>query len=191
MKTTFLVMWLVLMVLTAGAVLADFQITESTATLEVDYAEFEEDDDFIEVPVTITIEDTDGTADVVNVAVTAKPSTYNVTPSTPNPVTIPADGSIPVTLTFQVPHEKKPGQEQIGTITVTDTANTTNTKTITLVQNTASMLVVKEISVDYVDKDGDSQDDRFDPEEDSAFSLDQEVRPGSEIEIKIEIENRF
>ncbi|MBS3116041.1 hypothetical protein J4421_00430 [Candidatus Woesearchaeota archaeon] len=165
-------------------------IQQDSLTLNVDYQEFDQEDErTIPIASNFVIQNTDATARTVQVSLEGLPTGYSAEP-VPN-VTITAGSTQTVPFRINVTHRQNPGTANIGNIIIKET-NNTEIDRAALVQNTASMLVIKEIKAEYVDEDGDERDEDFDADGNtSEFSLDRKVRPGSEITLEIEIENRF
>ena len=180
---------LLLVVLLASFAVADISFTDTKVTVEADYANFNEDDKFI-VEATNSFTINNNAANNVSVVVSVEdlPSKYKL--KTTKTVQIPANGSVPVVLDIEIPHDKDPGEEKIGVVKAT-VGN--EVKSVDLIQNTLNMLVLKEIKVDYIDDDGKDRDDDFDSEKegDDSFSLEHQVKIGTELKFVFEIENLF
>src|SRR3989338_9715454 len=160
-------------------------ITETSVKLTADYSKFaDEDDDFIVVTTeSFTVDNTDGTSEVT-VKATGLPSGY-----TSSTATVEMSQSEEVTLTINVPHSNSPGEEKIGTITITD-ANNSVLDSADLVQDTLSMLDLTELEVKYVDADGKTQKDEFTSDDDT-YALENEVKPYTEMTFTFDLSNLF
>lgn len=98
---------------------------------------------------------------------------------------IPAGGEIQLTIEAYVPDDQDAGVKKIGTITVTgNQGGNTLTQTEDLNLEVENKLEIKRVTVTY---DGD--DDRVD--DGDKVNVDEEIRPGSEIQIEVEVENTF
>ncbi|HLD79812.1 MAG TPA: hypothetical protein VJA18_04600 [Candidatus Nanoarchaeia archaeon] len=165
-------------------------IIESEITLEVDYSQFSDDDDDILSTSTSTFTITnDGSTDLtVIVDVTGLPSGYD---AEPKEVLIPANSSKnDVSIVIDVPHKKDPGVEKIGTIIIKDQSNI-QLDSAELVQDTAQMLELEELEIKYTDYKGKSQKEEFKDEEDGTYTLNDELRPYTEVTLTFQIKNRF
>ncbi len=185
---TTLVVLLIILFLSAFASAAP-SFSGSEVVLNVDYSQFtDEDDDFIVVstePFTIT---NDG-PDTTTVTVTAVISSSGYESETKQ-VPIAAGGSAEVTLSIEVPQKKEPGEEKIGTIVIKD-ANGGELDNVDLIQDTASMLELKEMEVRYVNYRGDTQKEEFKNQDAAAFNLGDEVKPYTQVTITFYLRNLF
>ena len=165
-------------------------ITESSVTLTADYSKFaDEDDDFIVVTTeSFTVDNTNGVQTEVKITVTGLPSKYKVQ-SAVKEITISADTTTQVTLSIEVPHDKSPGQEKIGTIVITD-SNNAQLDTANLVQETVSMFDLNELEVKYVDSSGKTKKDEF-TADDNTYKLEKEVKPYTEMAFTFNLQNLF
>lgn len=165
-------------------------ITETSVKLTVDYSKFaDNDDDFIVVTTqTFTIDNKDGPDTTVNVKVTGLPAKYNVQ-SEIKDLQVKAGEKKTVTLTIEVPHDKGPGQEKIGTIAIYD-GNKLLPDTADLLQETVSMLDLTELEVKYVDSNGKTQKDEF-ATDDNTYKLENEVKPYTEMTFTFDLQNLF
>ncbi len=162
-------------------------ITESSVKLTADYSKFaDEDDDFIVVTTqSFTVNNSEGNSPVT-VKATGLPAKYN-SQSTP---TVSAGKTETVTLTIEVPHDKSPGQEKIGTIILTDSNGNPLGDSADLVQETLSMLDLTELEVKYVDSAGKTQKDEFTAEV-NTYKLENEVKPYTEMVFTFDLSNLF
>lgn len=169
---------------------AAVEITETAITLDVNYGEFNtEDQKVISKTAQITVRNTENTAVTVQTVVTGLPSTYGVPMI--STVNIPAGQSRTVNFEVKVPHLENSGLKDIGTITIKDSSSNTQYDTVVLRQNTKPMLRIDELKAEYDDKDGSSQVDTFDGST-NIWRLDKGIRPGSEVILTLKsIENLF
>ena len=160
-------------------------ITETSVKLTADYSKFaDEDDDFIVVTTeSFTVDNTDGTSEVT-VKATGLPSGY-----TSSTATVEMSQSEEVTLTINVPHSNSPGEEKIGTITITDASNNV-LDSADLVQETLSMLDLTELEVKYVDADGKTKKDEFNTD-DNTYKLENEIKPYTEMTFTFDLSSLF
>ena len=166
---------------------ADVSIDKNEVTLEVDYANFDDDDQelLVETTNTFTLTNNGASAVTLTVRATGLPEDYSVGDKL---VTIDTNSSQDVNLNFNVSHVQDGGEKNIGTITVKDQSDTQLTSA-TLVQNTTSMIELKEIEIDYVnDEDGKESED-FDDEPE--YDLEENVGIGTEFTITIKLKNIF
>lgn len=166
---------------------ADVSIDKNEVTLEVDYANFDDDDQelLVETTNTFTLTNNGASAVTLTVSATGLPEDYSVGDKL---VTIDTNSSQDVNLNFNVSHVQDGGEKNIGTITVKDQSDTQLTSA-TLVQNTTSMIELKEIEIDYVnDEDGKESED-FDDEPE--YDLEENVGIGTEFTITIKLKNIF
>ncbi len=166
-------------------------ITESEVMLKVDYGKFTKDNqDTITVTTeTITITN-DGLSQItVTVEATGLTSQYK---GESKQVIVPANGSATTFLTIEVPHKKEPGKEKIGTIVIynAEDANKAQLDSADLVQETASMLELKELEVRYINYRGDAQKEEFKSAE-KKYDLNDEVKPYTEVSLTFNLKNVF
>ncbi|MBT4538822.1 hypothetical protein HOI26_05720 [Candidatus Woesearchaeota archaeon] len=167
---------------------AALEIVDDKVILPVDYEGFDTDDEetISETTNDFTIKNT-GTSNItVTITATGLPVDYSVVSD--KEVTIQAGESVSTSIAINIPHEESTGETTIGSIQITGAGETV---TKDLVQDTAFMLIVKEIEISYKDEDGKSQKDDFDAEDDDNFDLEEKVQPDSDISFKLDIENRF
>lgn len=203
MKSLLIVLSVLMIALFASAASATVEILDSTGVatdaflIDVNYADFEEDVEFLQFLATLQVKNDDPTNSVTVKTSVTVPTTYQIDGDSATPAlepisdtTLAANETKTITFAINVPHEKGPGEVQIGTITIKNTAGTV-LDTATLTQSTAFMLSMEEISVDYEDSEGDSQDEDLETDVDDSFDLDENVRPGSEIKFILKFENLF
>lgn len=183
--------------LLAVSAAAEVTMVETEVVLDVDYQDFDEEDQIIVTEtVKVTLQNLNNSNDAtVQVSLAGLPSGYSYGGT--QSVVVPANagsGAIPakeVTFNLNVTHSKAPGKASVGTIEVRSADGTQVLDTASLAQNTSFMLNFKEIEVRYVDEEGKGQTDTFKTSTDADLTLDEHVRPGSEIRLAFEIENRF
>ena len=160
-------------------------ITETSVKLTADYSKFaDEDEDFIVVTTqSFTVNNSEGTGPVT-VKVTGLPPKYNSQSATVNVETKT------VTLTIEVPHDKSPGTEKIGTIILTDSSGKPLGNSADLIQETVSMLDLTELEVKYVDSAGKTQKDEFTADV-NTYKLENEVKPYTEMTFTFDLSNLF
>lgn len=205
-KNILIVLSVLMIALFASAVSATVQIVDSAGAatekvvMDVSYADFDEDPDtnrdMTSIPViaTVIVKNTDIGTKTVSVAATMLATETGYTVTNPTSQAIASNGQGTFTITINVPHKKAPGEVKIADLKVTDQTDPTTpivADEASLHQKTAFMLSMDEISVDYEDSTGDSQDEDFDSAVDDTFDLDDSVRPGSEITFTIKTENLF
>ncbi len=184
-----LLIGLIFVLLTTALAVADLLVAESEVVLNVDYRTLTDRNQNLAVSAAFTVENTGADNVSATIAVSGLPSGYtDTTPSAQKTVNVPAFGAVPVTLSFNVPHQSSSGKSTIGTVTVTGGGAAPISRT--LGQDTKSMLVLDSLDVDYTDEDGGSQSDDFGRDE-VGLELNDPVRPGSEVTFKFDLENFF
>lgn len=177
------------MILCATSMYAAIEVTESNVTVAVDYNNFNDNDQtFISKTVQFTARNTGAENVTVQTTLSGLPSGYTVG-SIANTL-ITAGSTATIAFNLNVPHQKNAGTETIGTIILTDTTTSTELTRVPLIQNTKSMLELNEVTVDYTDEDEESRREEFD-ESDATFDLDNKVLIGTEVSVKVDIENLF
>jgi len=180
-----LLLVLVLFSLLISLASANLEIVEQKAVLNVNYHDFQEDNqDTVDGTGQITLRNT-GTENITTqIAFSGLPINYNATAIIG--INVNAGRTQTVSYTIQVPHKQDSGEKNIGTLTATAG---TETATTTLVQNTATMLNLREVTVDYINKDGNSERESFDSED--QYELNKEVKIGTEVKLTFYLENLF
>lgn len=184
-KAKFSTTLILLLLLVPVLALAAPTITETSVKVTADYGKFaDEDDDFISIS-TQTFNIVSDVAKTVTIKAEGLPSGYNSNSQTIN---VEANITTPVTLTIQIPHSNEPGEEKIGTITIYD--GSTSLDSADLVQETLSMLNLNELEVEYEDSDGRSKKDQF-ASNDNTYTLENGVKPFTEVTFTFELQNLF
>ncbi len=160
---------------------------EDPVVLNVDYRGFNNDDlDVITEQGQFTLRNTDPSAAVTaRVSVTGLPSGYVALPV--NDVTIAANSTATVTFSVNVTHDKDAGREPIGSVVITD-SNSVELDRASLVQDTETLIELRRVEVNYIDDEGEAQSDTFDSD-DTTFELENEVKPGTEISLSLQVKN--
>lgn len=184
-KILLLTLFLLSLVTSATAIV---DIVEQKVQLAVDYNDFT-DDRQRTIPETISfiLRNPDATESIATVTVTGLPADKGYTTETKSVTLAPATSQT-VTLQIQVPHLKGNGNETVGTVTAT--VGGVQVDTAPLEQVTASMLELSRLEVEYTDEEGNTQRDTF-SDDDQEFTLEENVRVGSTISLKIKLENLF
>jgi hypothetical protein len=104
-------------------------------------------------------------------------------------VTVTAGATQSVSFTINVPHKNDGGEKKIGEIVLSNLTGNELTR-VNLIQDTKSMLRLKDLEVRYINEDGKSEKEDID-EKDEEHTLADNVKPGSDFSIKIELENLF
>ena len=169
---------------------SNVEIVEDSVNIGVDYKNFNDDkqDTISENTDAITIKNNNN--EEVRIVFSAKdlPTDYAAGSIE---VTIPANGTITPTLSINVSHEKDSGKENIGSLVIKG-VNGVELDTATLVQDTLSMLNLKELEIEYNNKNGNSERDSFDDLVDATdYKLDSEVQAGSVMRFTFDLENLF
>ena len=166
--------------------LAAVEFQENVVTLDVDYGDLVDDDEF-DINGQFTLTNTDVNETTVKVSFSGFPNGYD--PVNVNDVTITGNGTATVSFTIEVPHDQDAGERNIGEIIISDT-NDNELDRLTLRQETKSMIILNKFKVYYTNEDGDSEKDNFDGQ-DEDFELDENVRSGTKVTFIFEIENLF
>ncbi|MBT4935565.1 hypothetical protein HOL21_02810 [Candidatus Woesearchaeota archaeon] len=179
---------LVILCILATAVSADINIVEEVVTFDVDYSDFNDEDQetVTSTTSTLTLQNTGSDAVDVTITLTNLPTDYIYTNKI---VTVPAavdgvSGEVSTTLTINVPHEENSGEENVATVALSE-----GTDTATLRQITESMLKLDNLKVEYTEYKGSSESDNFNDEE--TFDLQEKVRPFTEMSFTFKIKNLF
>ena len=189
MKIRYTILIGLLLILLATNVSAAVTVTESTGIIfEADYSSFREDQELITERVGFRIDNTEVTDQTVTIAVQGLPANYNVLAI--NPVTIAANSQQNVQFDIEIPHANDVGEQAIGEVVLTNAAGT-EVDRVNLIQDTKSMLIIEKIEVEYRDEDDKKQEDEFDAEDDNSFTLDDKVKIGTEVIVRIDIKNIF
>jgi len=180
-----LLLVLVLFSLLISLASANLEIVEQKAALNVNYHDFQRDNqDTVDGTGQITLRNTGTEAVTAQVAFSGLPVNYNATTQTG--INVNAGSTQTVSYTIQVPHKQDSGEKNIGTLTATAG---TLTATTTLVQNTATMLNLREVTIDYINKDGNTERESFDTE--AQYELNKEAKVGTEVKLTFYLENLF
>jgi len=164
-------------------------IVEDTINMEVDYNNFDdEDQDTIsENTDTITIQNNNNEEVKVVLEATGLPTDYA---SGSVEIIIPANGTATPSLSINVSHEQDSGETDVGLVIIKG-INGIELDSSALVQDTISMLSLEELKVEYNDKKGNSEKDTFDDLVNTDYKLDSEVQAGSVIEFTFDLDNLF
>ena len=133
-----------------------------------------------------TLRNTDTSNTVTaRVSLTGLPSGYVALPV--SDVTIPANSTVTVTFSVNVTHDKDSGRENMGAVVISD-SNGVELDRASLVQETVSLVELRRVEVNYIDEEGEAQSDTFDSD-DTTFELENEVKPGTEISLSLQVKN--
>ncbi len=179
---------LVCTLILAGAVQAAVDFTINPL-VTVDYKDFREDQQSIISSGQFTLRNTDPAPITVQLSLQFTPVGYSVA-NFPASVTTPGNSTLAVDFTLNVPHKNEPGNATIGTIQVRANDGTL-LSSASLVQETQPMLIIRNMGIDFTDKDGTSRNQDFDAEDEDDFRIDRDIRPGTDIVLTFEVENRF
>ena len=181
---------LLVLILTINTILAAVEITPAEIVLNVDYSDFtDEDQTVIRRTFDIPVRNTEAVTITISANVLGLPSLYNV--PTISTATIPPGETKTITVTIEVPHQQSSGRRQIGVVEIRNANTNAQYDTALLLQDTKNMLAIDEISVEYEDLDGETEQENFDGD-DSRLELDKNIRPGSPVTITFkDIENLF
>ena len=156
-------------------------------TINADYDNFnDEDKDTISVSSTINVKNTGIADEKITFKWDSLPSDYEFTNFEE---TFKAGESRDVSFSVKVPHNNDPGTEVIGKLQLVDTAGTLLDE-VNVKQETENMLKLDEIEVSYTSEDDNHESDDFSGN-DTSYTLNDKVKPGTDVEIKIVLENRF
>lgn len=165
------------------------EIVESEITMDVDYEDFNDDDQETIFVATNKITVKNNNQEKIKITIDAKdlPSGYSAESQVKE---ILAGESIALNLNINVPHEQEPGTTNIGKIVVLGEGNV-ELNSATLIQDTKSMLEMSELKVKYYNEEGGSESDSFDSDTEDNFELEEKVQVYSEISLEIEVKNLF
>lgn len=184
-------MVLAIFALTISTASAAIEIVDAKAAFTADYQNFKDEDqkNWLVDSLPFTIKNTDLVNKTVKIIVTGLPTGYTVDSKD---LTIEAGKtSDPITLKVNYTHKENSGEKKVGVLTVSEGATTLDT--VDFYQNTTSMLEFKKLSVDYSSlKSSDNEEsESFSDNLVSEYTLDKEVKAGSEITLTIKLENLF
>ncbi|MDP3734378.1 MAG: hypothetical protein Q8R37_04045 [Nanoarchaeota archaeon] len=182
---TFIVLVL-FFILAANSAVATVDISENQLLVDVNYASLE-DDDALDVSMQLTLNNPDAVSSTVQITFSGLPSGYQ--PSVASQVTVPANGTTTVPITVNIPHREDSGEKDIGFVIIKDTSGN-EVDRVTLRQRTASMIKIKEFTIDYTNNDGSSETDSFDGN-DINFDLTEDIKSGTEVMFTFDLENLF
>jgi hypothetical protein len=175
----------VALLLIVPMVYADITVSHDKIYADVDYAKFtSKNQETISVTTSAFTITNNGEEDAtVSLLVAGLPAGYS---SSSKEITIAGNStSDSLTLTLDIPHKKKPGEEKIGVVTLS------NGETVDLIQHTKSMLNLQKLTVEYTDNKGRTQKDSLNVGSSSVSDLDDPVQFGTEITFIIELKNLF
>ena len=194
---------LVLFLLLIGASLAlgeSIEFVETKVSIDVLYSNFNDNDqDTITVSGQFTLKNNaESLAENFQVSFVL-PTGYsvatinNVVPTNGHiNITVPINTTLAVPFTINVPHSQDSGVKDIGSIIIKDAAGTVPPLyTVTLSQNTKSMLELDNLEVEYISDDNNRESDSFNGETEETFQLQENVKPGTEVTLTFDIENLF
>jgi uncharacterized membrane protein len=182
---------MLIFVLFAGLALADVEINDADnkITFDVDYNDFSDDDqEFLSESITVTLDNNGAENETVKVLIEELDDGY--TYDNVEDKLVPAGESLSVTININVPHKNENGEKTIGQVVIKSEADVEIDR-VAIEQSTKSMLEFKEIEIDYVNEDGNNENEDFDPKDDDSFDLDEKVRIGSEVTLTLKFENLF
>jgi len=180
-----LIVYVAILVLLLSFASATVSIEESAVTLKVDYSDFTDGD---QDTIAVTTEQfTLSSDEAITVTLSADlPSNYGLEEKD---ITLAAGEEKSVSLVIQVPHRQDGGIKNIGQIKVTDSSDNV-LNSVSLKQETKSMLEFNRLSVSYVNTDEKNKKDRFNGA-DEQYVLEDDVRPNTEITLEFELRNLF
>ncbi|MEK6900430.1 MAG: hypothetical protein AABX05_04875 [Nanoarchaeota archaeon] len=181
---------LLLSLLVPSLAFAASSISENQVRINVDYDKLIRDNqDYISVETeSFTITNYQPQDIVVSITATNLPSGYH---PIEKQVNVPANGVPAITtLTIEVPHKKKAGEEKIGTIVIKD-SNNVQLDSADLIQNTANMLELNQLEVKYTDYNSKTQKEEFKDQETATYTLEEEVSPYTLVTLNFNLRNIF
>jgi hypothetical protein len=184
-KTIFIGLMMISLILTL--VSASVEIVDSEITLNVDYRNFnDEDQDILAVSTnSFNLVNTDPVEKIVTLAASGLPSGYS---ADSKEISIPGNGTQSVTLTINATHENDGGNKSIGSVIISD--ETGQLDSATLYQETRSMLELDNLKVEYTTYKNENEDQNFD-ENDDEFKLKEKVGADTEVTLTFKIKNLF
>lgn len=164
------------------------EIEESQVYLDVDYHNFNDEDQekISETTEQFTIRNNNAFNVSVLVAATGLPAEYS---TESKEITIQGNSTQSVSLKVDVPHEEDAGEKEIGSIIIKG-ANDIQLDSTNLIQNTKSMLALTELEAKYTSKKEGLEQEDFDGD-DNDYKLDKDVRVASEVILTFKMRNLF
>ena len=182
---------LVLFVLLLANIALAVEVVDNKVEIDVLYSHFDDENQETTIAVNgqFSITSVEGEENLQAVFV-GLPTGYSA--NTITNIDVPAGATpIVVSFTINVPHTRDSGISNVGTIEIRSSTGTL-LDSVPLTQNTASMLELNDLDVDYVSDDNNREDDSFDGEStDAIFKLQENVKPGTEVTFTFDIENLF
>ncbi len=161
-------------------------VVDGQVKFEADYGNFnDEDQNTIAEGGQFQIQNSGNTNETVTVTVQDLPSGYTAEPI--GNIAIAAGATQSVLFTINTPHSKDGGESRVGTVVLSNAAGTELTRA-DLIQDTESMLRLRDFEVRYVNEDGKSEKEDINENEEE-YTLSENVKPGSDFILKIEVEN--
>lgn len=184
-------MVLAIFALTISTASAAIEIVDAKTAFTADYQNFKDEDqkNWLVDSLPFTIKNTDLVNKTVKITVTGLPTGYTVDSKD---LTIEAGKtSDPITLKVNYTHKENSGEKKVGVLTVSEGATVLDT--VDFYQNTISMLEFKKLSVDYnsLKSNDNEESESFSDNLVSEYTLDKEVKAGSEMTLTIKLENLF
>jgi len=178
-----------LFLLLVGVATATVEIVDDPVVLDVDYGQFnDEDQTKITESGKVTIKNDAAEAITIDITFANLLSGYSA--EDVEDVIINANSEQQVAFEIKVPHEEDAGEANIGEVQIKDASSDEVLVTKTLTQITKSMLELDELQVKYTRDNSQSESDKFNSD-DEEYTLEEKVRPGTEVELIFELENLF
>ncbi len=168
--------------------MAAVDFVDSTVILPVDYHAFSTEDQATIVQ-SGTIKLTNPDAQETNVTFTIEnlPAGYSV--ASVSPAVVSANGTAESSFSLNVPHKEGSGKKTIGIVVMRNEAGVEIARR-DVVQETKSMLDLRKFEVRYTNHEGKTEKDDFDPDKEN-FDVSEDIKPGTILSLRIELENFF
>lgn len=176
--------------LTMATASAAIEIVEAKAAFTADYKNFVEENqkNLVVDSQQFTVKNTGAENKTVKVTVTGLPAGYTI--ESKDLAIEAGKTSDPITLKVNYTHKENSGEKKVGVLTIGEGATTLDT--VDFYQNTVPMLEFKKLGVDYTSlKDDDEESESFTDNAVAEYTLDKEVKAGSEMILTLKLENLF
>jgi hypothetical protein len=162
------------------------KIAEDSIGISVSYSDFKDDDaDIIEQNTDSFIIQNNNVEEIrVIIEATSLPSGYS---AESKEMIIAGSSEVQTTLKINVSHSQDAGTENVGSIVLKGSSDS-QLDSATLTQETASMLELSGLKVEYTDKEGKLETDSFNGD-DEEFTLDKDIKPFTEMKLIFKVKN--
>lgn len=179
---------LLFLVVLVNSVIAAVEIVDESVTLNVDYGDFNDEDqeEITQTTEQFILNNEGAENQTVSISTTGLPAGYS---SEAKEVTVLANSTQTVTYNVNVTHNEGSGEKNIGSIVIKE--GDTELDSASLIQNTTSMLEFTELEVEYTTtKDKDRTDD-FTDDDESEYELEKSIKHNTEVTLTFKYKNIF